>query len=151
MRRTLALLLVALAALLWSPPTPSAQNSPGGGAPELPNADLAKPYAPVLGDLIALSTSQLITALKQGEGGPTIAVYDRDARKVLVITYGAWGGLDHAKASIDQTRKTLRADLQLIGPVYHVALQENAFAYAYYYQDKELVHWQDGKYSVEGE
>jgi len=118
---------------------------------EYPRATLSKPYAATLGDLIALNTSELITSFKSMSDAPTIAIYDRDAKKIVIIQYGSRSSLDGAKKGIDDMRKSMGSIMQIVGGVYKVTIAEADFGYIYSHDGKELVRWEDGKYTVAGE
>jgi len=138
----------AVAALLWtccsSQPVSSQQK-----APARPRAILTKPYTPQLGDMIALTTAQLMTGLKT-ISAPTLTYYDRDAKRIGVYVYGQKATLDRAKSTLDELRDGMTGMIDAVGQIYGVKLDEKDFEYAYYdaATDKELVHWADGTYMI---
>jgi hypothetical protein len=151
MRQALSLSVACMVLLLASPTLSTSQETAGGTTKGYPTAVLSKPFTPMLGDMIALSVGELVTALKQYADAPTIAVYDRDANKIALIMYGGRSTLDGAKSSMDDARKLMQARIPIIGNLYHVTLAEANFAYVYYHDEKVLVRWEDGKYTVAGE
>lgn len=104
---------------LASPVLGVAQQATESAAPTYPKADLSKPFAPTLGDVIAQSLADLVTAAKRSTDPPTLVVYDRDAKKIAVLIYGSKTTLDEAD-----------------------------FGYLYYHGGKNLISWEDGKYTV---
>lgn len=141
-------IIAAVAALLWfgcsSRPVSSQEK-----APARPRAILTKPYTPQLGDMIALTTAQLMTGLKT-INAPTLTAYDRDAKRIGIFVYGQKATLDRAKATLDGLREGMTTMTDVVGAIYGVKLDEKDFEYAYYdaANGKELVHWADGTYTL---
>lgn len=117
--------------------------------PARPRAILTKPYTPQLGDMIALTTAQLMTGLKT-INAPTLAYYDRDAKRIGIYVYGQKATLDRAKTTLDGLRDGMTGMIDAVGEIYGVRLDEKDFEYAYYdaANGKELVHWADGTYMI---
>lgn len=147
MNRKVAI-VAAVAALLWigysSRPVSSQER-----ASARPRAILTKPYTPQLGDMIALTTAQLMTGLKT-INAPTLTVYDRDAKRIGVFVYGQKATLDRAKTALDGLRDGMTSMIDAVGEIYGVKLDEKDFEYAYYdaANGKELVHWANGTYTL---
>jgi len=150
MKRTSPILAAGLLTVLWFT-TGECQAANVDETPTYPAAVLTKPYAPVLGDMIALNTSELLTALRANTDPPTVAIFDRDAEKVAVCVYGTRGTLDAGKKTLDLVREKMRILSPMIGYAYHVTLKTEGFGYIYFSNDKELVRWEDGKYTVASE
>jgi len=134
--------------LLWigcsSPPAGSQEK-----VPPRPRAILTKAYTPQLGDMIALTTAQLMTGLKT-INAPTLTVYDRDTKRIGILVYGQRATLDRAKATLDGLRESMAGMFDAVGAIYGVTLDEKDFEYAYYdaASGRELVHWVDGTYTI---
>ena len=151
MRRTFFALASGLSALLFCPPVSVSQVPTEQAARAYPKAILSNPFTPTLGDMIALSTSELVTSLRSGAYDPTIAIYDREAKRIAIIVYGSRSTLDGAKKSLDEVRSQMQSRSAMIGSLYHVTLSEADFTYIYYHGQVELVRWEDGKYTIGGE
>src|SRR5467141_1401538 len=82
-------LAVCLFSLLIPPPACTGQENEQGTTTGYPKAVLVKRYTPMLGDLIALSASELISAFKGFSDAPAIAIFNRDAKKIVIIVYGS--------------------------------------------------------------
>jgi len=138
----------AVAALFWIG-FPSRPVSSQEKTPARPRAVLTKPYTPQLGDMIALTTAQLMTGLKT-INAPTLTAYDRDAKRIGIFVYGQKATLDRAKAALDGLRDGMTGMIDVVGEIYGVKLDEKDFEYAYYdvATGKELVHWADGTYTI---
>jgi len=91
-----------VAALLWIGCSSEPVNSQDK-TPARPRAILMKPYTPQLGDMIALTTAQLMTGLKT-INVPTLTVYDRDVKRIGILVYGQKSTLDYADATLDGRR-----------------------------------------------
>lgn len=146
MKRHSLLLAFALLLLIVTPPT-----SVGQGSAPHPAAVLSKPYTPTLGDMVALSMSELMTALKGDMDAPSIAIYDREAKKVAVLVYGSKRTIDGAKESLDRMREKMEARSAIVGELYQVTLSTSDFGFVYYNGTKEIVRWEEGKYVVAAE
>jgi len=151
MKRFPALLAACLFSLLVPSAACQGQESDTAASTGYPRAMLGKPYTPMLGDLIALSTSELLSAFKGFSDSPAIAIYDRDAKRIVVIEYGSKSTLDGAKKAIDEMREAMKPKMMIVGSVYKLSLDGADFGYIYSHEGKELVRWEDGKYTVEGE
>ena len=139
---------VAIATLVWigcsSQPVSSQEKTPAR-----PRAILTKPYTPQLGDMIALTTAQLMTGLKT-INAPTLTIYDRDAKRIGILVYGPKATLDRAKSTLDGLRGNMAWMTETVGAIYGVTLDEKDFEYSYYdtASGRELVHWVDGTYTI---
>lgn len=140
-----AALAVGLLCLLFGSRSGQSQEA----SPARPRAILTKPYTPQLGDMIALTTGQLLTSLKTVTA-PTLSVYDHEAKKVGIVVYGKKATLDAAKATLDGIRDSMTTMRDIVGAIYGVTLDEKDFEYAYYdiASGAELVHWADGTYTL---
>lgn len=147
MKRRVAI-VAAVAALFWigclSRPVSSQEKTPAR-----PRAILTKPYTPQLGDMIALTTAQLMTGLKT-INAPTLTAYDRDAKRIGIFVYGQKATLDRAKGTLDGLREGMTTMIDVVGEIYGVKLDEKDFEYAYFdaATGKELVQWADGTYTL---
>jgi len=137
-----------VAALLWIGCSSEPVNSQDK-TPARPRAILMKPYTPQLGDMIALTTAQLMTGLKT-INVPTLTVYDRDVKRIGILVYGQKATLDRAKATLDGLRESMTGMMDAVGENYGVSLDEKDFEYAYYdaTSGRELVHWANGTYTI---
>ena len=143
MTRILVVTILALA--LHVPAVLAADQAP---AP-YPKADLSKAYTPTLGDILALTTSGLLTSLRS-IALPTLTAYDRETGKILIAVYGKRPSLDVAKKTLDEVRTVMEPMAEVVGSVHQVTLGAHDFEYAYVESGtgKMLVTWIDGKYAL---
>jgi hypothetical protein len=147
-----ALALCALAALA-SPA--AALDTPTSVTPTLPVAVLNKPYAVMLGDMIALNITQTIPVLKANDPwaftADVVAKYDRESDKIRVSIFGTKTSVDEAKAGIEYFRgKVIPALAAQIMRSYHVTIDESDLTLVYItrFNMHEVIRREGTKYLV---
>src|SRR5262245_36312903 len=94
--------MFALVLALTLVPVAFAQGKKSDQSPTAPTADLAKPYATTLGDMIALTMNQYLPLIRLTDS-PTyskstmpfvIAAYDHDEKMIGVLFFGGESSVD---------------------------------------------------------
>jgi hypothetical protein len=122
----------------------------------LPAAVLSKPQVSTLGDMIALSMTQLVQVVRANESwtfsADVIGSYDREASKIQVSVYGTRTSVDEAKAGLEYFRAKIFPVLAAqIAKTYRVTLTESDLTLAYFNRAqnfREIVRREANKYVV---
>lgn len=116
-----------------------------------PRALLTKPYAPVLGEMIALTLSDFFATVKLNDV-PIMASYDRTTKKVEIIMFGSRASADGAKESVaDFLAKGFPLIEAVVSSVYGPRLDEDQLRVIYYNRlnaNKEILRWEGGQYII---
>ena len=147
-----AALMVVLASVVLFGSLPAiAASDPDTSTTPPPRALLTKPYAPVLGEMIALTLSDFFATAKLIDS-PIMASYDRATQKVEIIMFGVRASADGAKESVsDFLAKGFPLIEAVVSSVYGPRLDEDQLRVIYYNRlnaNKEILRWEGGQYII---
>jgi hypothetical protein len=116
-----------------------------------PKKSMAMPYTPTLGELLALSASQLLATMKPFDA-PVMVAYDRDAKNLEVGIFGIQSSVDWAKKSVEEFRQKAVPLIQFVAlEGYGVELTDEDITIVYLNrtsENAEVLRREKGKYIV---
>jgi len=147
-----AVLLAVVASTLLGGSLPAVAGSdPDTSTTPPPRAVLTKPYAPVLGEMMAFTLSDFFATAKIVDS-PILASYDKATKKIEIIMFGARASADGAKESVgDFLAKGLPLIEAVVSSVYGPRLDEDQLRVIYYNrlkENEEVLRWEGGQYII---